>query len=62
MITYALLCCYHSFRADNTSTHAQQNADPKIEFQSPHWNPVSDQTKSFIRRLAALGPLHRPAS
>jgi len=41
-------------------TDAQQSADPTIEFQSPYWNPVSDQAKSSIRRLVALDPLHRP--
>ena len=41
---------------------SQQNADPKIEFRNAYWNPVSDQAKSFIRRLAALDPFHRPAA
>ena len=39
---------------------AQHNVNPKIDFQSPYWNPISDHAKSFIRRLAALDPLHRP--
>jgi len=50
------------FRAKNTTTLSQQNPDPKIEFQSPYWNPLSDQAISFIRRLAALDPLHRPTA
>ena len=39
---------------------AQQNADPEIEFQSPCLNLISDEAKSFIRRLAALDLLHCP--
>ena len=39
---------------------AQHNVNPKIDFQSSYWNPISDYAKSFIRRLAALDPLHRP--
>ena len=50
------------FCADNTTTLAQQTADPKIEFQSPYWNLVSEQAKSFIRRLATVDPLHRPTA
>jgi len=30
--------------------------------KSPYWDPVSDQAKSFIRRLAAVNPLHRPTA
>ena len=36
--------------------------DHKIEFQSPCWNLVSNQAKSFIRRLAALDQLHFPTA
>ena len=50
------------FRADNTTALAQQIADSRIEFQSPYWDPVSDQAKSFIRHLAAVDPLHRPTA
>jgi len=57
-----LLCGYSPFRTDNTITLTQQNPDPKIEFQSLYWNLVSDQARSFIRRLAALNPLHRPTT
>jgi len=39
---------------------AQQNADPEIEFQSPCLNLISDEAKSFIRRLAALDLFHCP--
>ena len=41
-------------RVDNATTLAQQNADSRTEFQSPNWNPVSNQTKFFIRCLPAL--------
>ena len=43
------------FCADNTTTLV----NPRIEFHSPYWNPVTDKAKSFIRRLATLDPLHR---
>ena len=62
IITYALLCGYPPFRADNTTTLAQQSADSKIEFQSPYRKPVSEQAKSFIRRLATVDLLHRPTA
>ena len=38
-----LLCGYPPSRADNTTALAQQNTDPKIEFQSPYRNSISDQ-------------------
>ena len=60
IITYALLCSYLSFRADNTNALAQHNVDPKIEFESPYWNPIFDHAKSFIRHLATLYPLYCP--
>ena len=41
-------------RPPHKNTFAQQNADPKTKFQSPYWNPVSDQAKSFIQHLVAL--------
>ena len=46
------------FCAHNTTALA----DPKVEFHSPYWNPVSDKAESFIQRLAALDPLHRPTA
>ena len=47
IITYIFLCGYLPFRADNTITFAQQNADPEIEFEIRYWK-VSDQAKSFL--------------
>ena len=41
---------YLPSRVDNV-IFSQQNADPKIEFQSAFWDPVSYQAKSSIRRL-----------
>jgi len=53
---------YPSSCLGNATSLAQQNTDLKIEFQSPFWGPVSDQAKSFIRRLSALDLLHRPTA
>jgi len=50
IITYVLLCSYFHFRANNTVTLAQQNADH------------SGEAKYFIRHLAALNMLHRPTT
>ena len=60
IITCVLLRDYPPYCADNT--FAQQNAGPKIEFQSPYWDAVFDQAKSFIRRLATLDWLHLPTA
>ena len=57
IITYILLCGYSSFHAGNTTTLAQQTANPKIEFQSPCWNSISEQAKSFIWRLTTVNLL-----
>ena len=46
-------------RVDNTIIFSQENALPKIEFQSPFWDSISDQAKSCIRYLVALDLLHR---
>ncbi|KAL9709429.1 Calmodulin-dependent protein kinase cmk2 [Leucoagaricus gongylophorus] len=62
IITYVLLCGYSPFRADNPITLAQQNTAAKIEFQSRYWNKVSEQAKTFIRRLATVDPSHRPTA
>jgi len=59
IITYVFL---PSSRADNPITLAQQNADSKTEFQSPYWNLVSDQAKSFVRRIIVLDYFHHPAA
>jgi len=56
IITYVLFWSYPPFV--QTTSHV----DTKIEFQSPYWNLVSDHAKSFIRRLVALDPLHRPSA
>ena len=53
---------YPSSCLGNATSLAQQNANPRIEFQSPLWGPVLDQAKSFIRRLPALDLLHRPTA
>jgi len=39
-ITYMLVCGYTPFHADTTTI-----PNPKIEFQSPYWNPISDQAR-----------------
>jgi len=49
-------------RADNPTTLTQQNADSKTEFQSPYWNLVSDQAKSFVRRIIVLDYFHHPTA
>ena len=46
-------------RVDNTIIFSQENALPKIEFQSPFWDSISDQAKSCIRYLVTLDLLHR---
>ena len=58
IITYVPLYGYSPFRADNATALAQQNTDPEIEFQSSYSNLISDEAKSFVRRLAALNLLH----
>ena len=40
------------------TTLTQQNAHPKIKFQSPYWNPVSSQILSLMSR----GPQFTPSS
>ena len=50
------------FTCQQPLTLAEQNADPKIKFQSPYCNLVSGQAKSFIRCLAAPDPLHCPTT
>ena len=58
IITCVFFCRYPSSRADNPTTLAQQNADSKTEFQSPYWNLVSDQAKSFVQRIIVLDYFH----
>jgi len=52
----------YPFCVNNTTALAQQNADAKIEFQGPYWNPISGEVKFFIQRLAAFHPLHHPTA
>ena len=57
------LLCSHPHFVPMTSPHlSSKNVDPKTEFHSPYWSPISDQAKSFIRRLAALDPHLRPTA
>ena len=57
------LLCSHPHFVPMTSPHlSSKNVDPKTEFHSPYWSPISNQAKSFIRRLAALDPLHHPTA
>jgi len=53
IVMHVFLCGHRPFRADNTITFAQQNADSV---------PDHDQAKSFVRHLVALDPLHRPSA
>jgi len=62
VITYTILCGYTPFRSETIDDLiAEMNRD-SIVFHSRYWGDVSEEAKSFIRRLLSLNPAARPTS
>ncbi|KAJ7348004.1 CAMK/CAMK1 protein kinase [Mycena albidolilacea] len=62
IITYVLLCGYSPFRAEDTQTLIRETMEAKIEFHTKYWKNVSQEAKSFIKRLLSLNPDERPTA
>ncbi|KAF7377992.1 Protein kinase domain-containing protein [Mycena sanguinolenta] len=62
IITYVLLCGYSPFRGDDTQTLNRETMEAKIEFHAKYWKNVSEEAKSFIKRLLSLDPAERPTA
>ncbi|KAJ7244383.1 kinase-like domain-containing protein [Mycena haematopus] len=62
IITYVLLCGYSPFRGDDAQTLNRETLEAKIEFHTKYWKNVSEEAKSFIKRLLSLDPTERPTA
>ncbi|KAJ7143774.1 kinase-like domain-containing protein [Mycena epipterygia] len=62
IITYVLLCGYSPFRAEDAKTLMKETMEAKIEFHTKYWKNVSEEAKSFIKRLLSLDPAKRPTA
>ena len=59
VIIYILLCGYPPFYNQNQAQLFQQIRSGKFEFDSPYWDPVSEQAKDLIRGLLTIDPKKR---
>ncbi|KAJ7171144.1 CAMK/CAMK1 protein kinase [Mycena filopes] len=62
IITYVLLCGYSPFRAEDAQTLMRETMEAKIEFHAKYWKNVSEEAKTFIKRLLSLDPAERPTA
>ena len=59
VITYILLCGYPPFYHENNQELFQQIMKGEYEFDSPHWDDISDDAKAFIRNMLVVDPRKR---
>ena len=59
VITYILLCGYPPFYDENNQNLYQQIMQGQYQFDSPHWDDISDQAKDFITKLLVVDPKKR---
>ena len=59
VVTYILLCGYPPFWNDNQAKLLQLIAQGKFEFPAEDWADVTDNAKSFIRRMLVVDPNER---
>ncbi|XP_059805971.1 calcium/calmodulin-dependent protein kinase type 1D-like [Hypanus sabinus] len=59
VITYILLCGYPPFYEDTDSRLFARISKADYEFDSPFWDDISEQAKSFIRHLLEKDPKKR---
>ncbi|KAJ7721113.1 CAMK/CAMK1 protein kinase [Mycena metata] len=62
IITYVLLCGYSPFRAEDAQTLMRETMEAKIEFHAKYWKNVSEEAKTFIKRLLSVDPEERPTA
>ncbi|KAL0579092.1 Calmodulin-dependent protein kinase cmk2 [Marasmius crinis-equi] len=62
IITYVLLCGYSPFRSEDVKTLIKETTEAKIEFHERYWKNVSNEAKTFIRRLLNPDPTKRPTA
>ena len=52
---YILLCGYPPFYGDNDSEIFRSVRKGKFKYESPEWDPISDEAKAFINKFAFFG-------
>ncbi|GJJ08954.1 hypothetical protein Clacol_003174 [Clathrus columnatus] len=62
IITYVLLCGYTPFRSQEPADLLRDTTAAKVEFHDRYWSNVSEEAKTFIRRLLNPDPLKRPTA
>ena len=59
VISYILLCGYPPFHHENQAVLFRKIKSGRFEFDSPYWDAVSEEAKSFIRRMLTVDPARR---
>ncbi|KAI3649885.1 hypothetical protein MP228_005517 [Amoeboaphelidium protococcarum] len=59
VIAYILLCGYPPFYSENNQELFQQILRGEYEFDSPHWDDISDEAKDFVSKLLVVDPRKR---
>jgi len=59
VVAYILLCGYPPFRKGDRKQLFKQIKAAKYEFDSPWWDPVSDQAKDFVSKMLQADPTQR---
>lgn len=59
VIIYILLCGFPPFYAQNDNALYAKIKAGRYKFISPHWDPISEAAKSFIRKMLVVDPRQR---
>ena len=59
VIVYILLCGFPPFYADNDAQLFEKIKKGQYEFLKPYWDPISEEAKTFIRRMLVVDPAKR---
>ena len=59
VIIYVLLCGFPPFYANNDAQLYAKIKACKYSFIKPHWDPISESAKDFIRRMLVVDPKQR---
>lgn len=62
IILYILLCGYPPFSGDTDAAVLQEVVRGRFEFESPHWDDVSNAPRKLIKRMLTLDARKRPTA
>lgn len=62
IISYTLLCGYSPFRSETMEDLIAEIASGQITFHQRYWQDISEDAKTFIKKLLSTNPKERPTA